>query len=180
MLGLLQEVFKSPQAKMEQGVEETKLELSTSVQSTSTSKDAPRVGGVSQGVPWTGGSNLSGKKNDAPADVLCFRPQTFKELQRQHESLKQGLEPEQRLEFVDGNKTSIGLTVWITWMMMLLVTKGMDTMFMILDETETSELNLLTNWGKATKEKVQEWVKRLKKKNCKFDLENLKLSTFVV
>ena len=114
---------------------------------------APRVGGVSQGIPWTGGLNLPGKKNEAPADVLCFCPQTFKEVQRQFELLKQGLEPEQRLEFVDGNKTSIGLTVWISWMMMLLVMKGMDTVFMILDEMETLELNLLTNWGKANQRK---------------------------
>ena len=84
-----------------------------------------------------------------------FHPQTFKELQRQHESLKQGLEPEQRLEFIDGNKTSIGLTVWITWMMMLLVTKGMDTVFMILDETETLELNFLTNWGRQPKKRFK-------------------------
>ena len=56
----------------------------------------------------------------------------------------------------------------------------MGTVFMILDETETSELNLLTNWGKATKENVQGLVEQLKQKNCKFDLETLKLSAFVV
>ena len=30
----------------------------------------PIVGGSNDGVPWTGGSNLDEKKNEAPIDVL--------------------------------------------------------------------------------------------------------------
>ena len=50
---------------------------------------APRIGGISDEVPWTGGSNL--KSNTAPVDVLCFGPENFREMQKQHDSLKQGL-----------------------------------------------------------------------------------------
>ena len=46
---------------------------------TMTSPTAPRVGGVLDKVPWIGGSNLQAKKNDAPVDVLCFRPESFRE-----------------------------------------------------------------------------------------------------
>ena len=60
----------------------------------------PRIGGVYDGVSWTGGSNID--KNSEPEDVLCFCPESFKEMQEQHESLKQGLPAEQRLELVDG------------------------------------------------------------------------------
>ena len=42
----------------------------------------PRVGGVHDKVPWTGGSNLDEQKNEAPTDVLCFRPENFKEMQK--------------------------------------------------------------------------------------------------
>ena len=90
----------------------------------------PRIGGVYDGVPWTGGSNIN--QNTEPEDVLCFHPENFKEMQKQHESLKKGLPDEQKLELVDGSKTFIGLITWITWMMMMFTTKGMDTVFRIL------------------------------------------------
>jgi hypothetical protein len=55
----------------------------------------PRIGGNNDGVAWTGGSNLDEEKNTAPTDVLCFRPEHFKEMQKQHECLKKGLPSEQ-------------------------------------------------------------------------------------
>lgn len=103
----------------------------------------PRVGRVISGVAWTGGSNLEAEKNAMPEDVLCFHPETFKEMQKQHESLKQGLDVEQRLELVDGAETTDGLVTWITWMMMLFINKGMDTVFRILIEDDTNELDLV-------------------------------------
>jgi hypothetical protein len=139
----------------------------------------PRIGGVYDGVPWTGGSNIN--KSTEPEDVLCFRPENFKEMQKQHESLKKGLPDEQKLELVDGSKTSIGLITWITWMMMLFTTKGMDTIFRILKAGDAEELDLVQNWGKATKQIVEEWVTRLRSPfGDKFDKENLRLSAFVV
>jgi len=141
----------------------------------------PRVGGNNDGVAWTGGSNLDGEKNDAPTDVLCFRPENFKEMQKQHECLKKGLPIEQRLELGEGSKISISLITWITWMMIEFTTKGMDTIFKILQTEDKTELDLVQNWGKATKEIVQAWVVRLKGDfGDKFDRENLRLSGFVV
>ena len=92
----------------------------------------PRVGGVHDKVPWTGGSNLDEETNEAPTDVLCFRPENFKEMQKQHECLKRGLPIEQRLELAEGSKMSISLITWITWMMIEFTTKGMDTVVKIL------------------------------------------------
>ena len=132
-------------------------------------------------LEYSGGSNLEAKKNNEPEDVLCFRPEGFKEMQKQHELLKQGLPVEQKLELVEGTKTSVGLVTWITWMMMLFMTKGMDTVFKILINNDTEELDLISNWGKATKESVKDWVTRLKGPlGDKFDKENLKLLAFVV
>ena len=102
----------------------------------------PRVGGATGNVPWTGGSNL--KNNEEAANILCFRPSHFKEMQRQHETLKRGLDESQRMDFVDATKTTVGLTMWITWMQMALVQKGMDTVLMMLTEPG-KELNLMTN-----------------------------------
>ena len=136
----------------------------------------PRVGGSNDGVAWTGGSNLNEEKNDVPTDVLCFRPENFKEMQKQHECLKKGLPIEQRLELGEGSKMSISLITWITWMMIEFKTKGMDTVFKILQTEDTSELDLVQNWGKATKEIVQAWVIRLQGTfGDKFDKENLSL-----
>ena len=112
------------------------------------------MGGVIDGVVWTGGSNISTNQRNAPEDVLCFRPAGFKEMQKQHENLKRGLDDSQKLEFVDGKKTTVGLTMWITCMMMLLVQYGMETVFKILD-LGTIEIDLITNLGQTTLEKTK-------------------------
>ena len=40
---------------------------------------------------------------------------------------------------------------------------------------------MLKNWGECTKEKVKDWVKRLKTALCdKFDKDNLKLAGYTV
>ena len=66
-------------------------------------------------------------------------------------------------------------------MMKLFTMKGMDTVFRILKTGDTEELNLVQNWGKATKDIVQTWVTRLKTSfGDKFDKDNLRLSAFVV
>ena len=65
--------------------------------------------------------------------------------------------------------------------MMILVQKGMDTVLCILHDNDQKEINMLKNWGKLTKEMVQEWVKRLKNSlGDKFDKDNLKLSGHAV
>ena len=140
----------------------------------------PRVGGISYGTAWTGGSSVDSKRNKDPVDILCFRPNNFKDMQKQHESLKKGLDSDKRLEIDDGSKVTVGLTMWVTWMSMMLVNKGMDTVFMILNASTGIELNLLKTWGEAALPKVQAWVKELEKTGDKWDLENLRLSAFAV
>ena len=76
---------------------------------------------------------------------------------------------------------SISLITWITCIMIEFTTKGVDTIFKILQVEDTSELDLVQNWGKATKEIVQAWVIKLQGTfGDKFDKENLRLSGFVV
>ena len=77
-------------------------ETVTSRTASETNMTTPRLGGSSDSVAWTGGSNLDGEKNDLPTDVLCFRLEHFKEMQEQHECLKKGLSNEQRLELREG------------------------------------------------------------------------------
>ena len=140
---------------------------------------SPRIGGILDKVPWTGGSNLTG--NAAPVDVLCFRPENFREMQKQHDSLKKGLPVEQRLELGDGVKSPISLIHWITWMMMSFSYSGMDTVFKILTNNDTEEIDLVKNWGKATMPIVKDWVLKLQGAfGDKYDKENLRLSAFVV
>ena len=69
-----------------------------------TTPTTPRIGGLVDKVPWTGGSNSQAKKNKEPTDVLCFRPENFREMQKQHDSSKQGLPTEQHLELGEGRK----------------------------------------------------------------------------
>ena len=77
---------------------------------------------------------------------------------------------------MDGNKTTVGLTMWITWVTMMLVQKRMDTVFKILINSDNNELDLLESWGKATKKQVKEWVEHLQGNfGDKFDKHNLKL-----
>ena len=102
-------------------------------------------------------------------------------MQKQHDSLKQGLPTEQQLELGEGVKTPISLINWITWMMMAFTYSGMDTVFKILNNNDTEEIDLVKNWGKATADMVKAWVERLKTTlGDKFDKENLRLSAFVV
>ena len=122
-----------------------------SVLETENKMTTPRVGGIQDKVPWTGGSNLDEEKNEAPTDVLCFRPENFKEMQKQHECLKRGLPIEQRLELGEGSQMSISLITWITWMMIEFTTKGMDTVFKILQTGGSTELDLVQNWGRLQK-----------------------------
>ena len=64
-------------------------------------------------------------------------------------------------------------------MMIEFTTKGMDTIFKILQAEDKSELDLVQNRGKTIKELVQSWVGRLKGDfGDKFVRENLRISGF--
>jgi len=87
-------------------------------------------------------------------------------MQRQHDELKKGFENEHRLEIGNKDKVSVGLTMWITWLKMILVTRGMDTVFLVCDvdedeETCSNQVSLLDNWGKLTKNKLKLWIDAL-------------------
>ena len=97
----------------------------------STGPDTPRVGGVEGGTAWVGGSNLATSAPTCPYDVLCYRPSGFKEMQKQHEELKKGLEDSQKLEIGNEEGKGISLTMWITWIGMMIITKGFDTIFKV-------------------------------------------------
>ena len=66
-------------------------------------------------------------------------------------------------------------------MMIEFTTKGMYTIFKVLQTGDTSEFDLVQNWWKATKEIIQYWVIRLQGNvGDRFDTENLRLAGFVV
>ena len=142
--------------------------------------DMPRVGGKIGGVVWVGGTNILEDQKKKPVDILCYRPESFKDMQKQHENLKKGLDSDKRLEIDDGSKVAVGLTMWVTWMSMMLKNSGMDTVFRIFNRTPNTEVNILETWGDTTLEKVQAWVKLLTTYGCNWDIENLRLSGFAV
>ena len=81
------------------------LSLVNAMAGSTTETMKPRVGEKVAGTPWTGGSNL--KKNEETVNVVCFCLEGSKEVQKQHESLKQGLGQEQQLELHDELATTI-------------------------------------------------------------------------
>ena len=101
---------------------------------------------------------------------------------RQSQSCKQGLEESQRLEMTEDNKTTISLITWITWISLLIINGGIDTVFKILNRG-TKETDLLQNWRTVTREKLKDWVDWLKNTGTSSDLcdcQNLHLSGFVI
>ena len=105
--------------------------------------DMPGVGGKIGGVVWVGGTNILEDQKKKPVDILCYRPESFKDMQKQHENLKKGLDSDKRLEIDDGSKVAVGLTMWVTWMSMMLKNSGMDTVFRIFNRTPITEVNIL-------------------------------------
>ena len=68
----------------------------------STEVEAPRIGGVADGVVQTGGSNMPPYEDEPerePDDTLCFRPtKPFAQKSRHQELLKKGVDKDMRLE----------------------------------------------------------------------------------
>jgi len=117
---------------------------------------APRVGGLSGGTPWTGGSNDIPPA--APVDVLCYRPVDFRSMQKQHKLLKKGLDDDKRLslgaEGKDNGSQCISLVSWIEEIRRLVETNGFDTVFRVYDGT--TEKYLLSEWGQVTIDEVRD------------------------
>lgn len=116
-----------------------------------------------------------------PLDVLCYRPEDFKSMQKQHESLKAGLEPSKRLELPSGNSKGIALTTWIQEIKLMIETKGFDTVFRVFDPQRNVEVYLLERWGEVTSEQIEAWVSLLQSSfGDKWDRENLRLSAMAM
>ena len=64
-------------------------------------------------------------------------------MQKQHENLKKGLESNKRLDIDDGTKTAVGLTMWATWILMMLKNSGFDLVFWIYVSDKETEVNIL-------------------------------------
>lgn len=130
---------------------------------------------------WVGGSNLGSQSMRAPLDVLCYRPEDFKSMQKQHESLKAGLEPPKRLELPSGNNKGIALTTWIQEVKLMIETKGFDTVFRVFDPKKNVEVYLLERWGEVTPEQIESWVALLRTSfGDRWDKENLRLSAMAM
>ena len=66
-------------------------------------------------------------------------------------------------------------------MMMSFIFSSMDAVFKIPHNNDTEDMDLVKNWGNATKEIIHDWVAKLQGSfGDKFDKENLHLSAFLV
>jgi hypothetical protein len=144
-----------------------------------TGPPAPRVGSIDNGVPWVGGSGLTGQLRTAPLDILCYRPSDFRSKQRQYESLKAGLEVSRRLELGDNKKDhAMSLVAWIQEIKLLVETRGFDTIFRVTNSTTpTSEVYIVEKWGDMKLKAIEDFVATL---TDSYDLENLRLSGLAI
>jgi hypothetical protein len=137
----------------------------------------PRVGGIDNGVPWVGGSALTGQGRTSPLDILCYRPSDFRSKQRQYEALKAGLEASRRLELGDNKKDHVmSLVAWIQEIKLLVETRGFDTVFRVTNSASTfgtSEVYLVQKWGDMKLKTIEDFVATL---TDPYDVENLRLS----
>lgn len=139
----------------------------------------PRVGGVEGGVVWVGGSNL--KPSSGPRDVMCFRPHAIKDKLKHHNDLKEGLDPDLRLEVDEAaKKKNMGIGTWAVSVGMLILMRGFDPVFRICVALASglllNEVCMIEQWGQITKEAVTEWVEHLGKHGDVCGKENLRLS----
>ena len=104
----------------------------------STEVEAPRVGGVEDGVVWTGGSNL-GPDEDEPDDTLCLRPtKPFTQKMKQQEFLKRGIDKDMRLDIDVGTDMKQIVTVigWVMAIGSLILVNGCNAVFRMCDADE--------------------------------------------
>ncbi len=144
-----------------------------------TQEKGPRVGGIIDGVVWVGGSNIPGKTKE-PADIMAFRPTSFKELYRQNTLLKEGLSDSKKLDLPGGSTKGISVTAWIQEVKWMIEPRGFDTVFRVFCPHDRKEIYLLDSWGEVTLSDVKKWVDILAEHGDRYDHENLKLSAIVI
>lgn len=110
------------------------------------------------------------KSNNAPVDVLCYRPSDFRSMQQQHQALKIGLSNSKHLEFA-AVKPGMTLTTRLEEMKLLIESHGFDTFIQVL--VEGKEHYLPEQWGDVTLSQVENFVSELERTGDKYDKENL-------
>ena len=105
--------------------------------STSTQNTKPRCGGISENLPWCGGSQHD-KGNVMPMSTNCFRPATLKEMKQIEESCKKGLSESYQLPLEVTEKSKVTMTSWIPNLKADIEECGLDGVFRVqFDSTGT-------------------------------------------
>ncbi len=97
---------------------------------------APRVGGVEvikgETFAWTGGELIATTRRTKPQSMKAYRPQDFKSLSKMETTCQEGLSASHRLSTPDKistDATAVSFQTWIEQLKVLLVEKGMDSLF---------------------------------------------------
>jgi hypothetical protein len=131
-----------------------------------TSITKPRVGeivmfGVNE-VAWTGGSNITANQLSEPKGINAYRPMTdFRSLRATMEACQKPLEESKRLDTADAKTNKITFISWMNCIKANVETRGMDTVFRVMDSTLTTETYMLNQWGEMTRDSVATWVASL-------------------
>ena len=168
---------------MQDEADEEMMQDAVSTLDESTEVEAPRVGGVANGVVWTGGSNVD-EGDDEPEDTLCYRPtKPFHQMAKHHDILKRGVDKDMRLELDVGTAASQAVTLigWVMCITSLIMMNGYDPVFRMcsMDETGTlfNEIFICQMWGQIKMADLLKWIKLLMELiGDKHDKLNLKLS----
>lgn len=128
----------------------------------------PRVGGIEDGIVWTGGSNRERNFLVEPNGMAAFRPRTFKEKMAIDKVCKEPLPEDRRLGTIDKikkNESDIGLMSWLGQIREKVEECGMDTVFRVIRITGTRrylENYLFDDWGAVTVGEVETWAQSLR------------------
>ena len=149
----------------------------------STEVEAPQVGGVEDGVVWTGGSNLGPNEDEADGTLCCRPTKPFAQKSKHHDLLKKGVDKDMRLDIDVGTDAKQVITVigWVMAIESLILINGCDTVFRMCDMDEdgtlSNEVFICQIWGKIKMESLEKWIKALNEViGDSHDRLNLKLS----
>ena len=150
---------------------------------------APRVGGVipdgAQGEPWTGGSNLVTKPS--PTHLTQRRPYKYASSQSLLSKIEAGTT--EKLGANDEPATC-SFEHWMRLQAHHHIKMGMDTPFLMPNDTWTLETNLFECFNKTLAD-VKPWIKQLKEIGvkdahgtvhpvCPYDVQNLEYSALFI
>ena len=112
--------------------------------------------------------------------MLAYRPTEFKAKTKTEASCSTGVAESFHLSTADkiaedkGETGMVTMQIWINQIKQVLEDRGMDSVFRMVDGT--TELYLLSEFGRADKNKVSAWVAWVKTNGDAYDLENLQMS----